>query len=336
MKILIAIDSILPAKKYGGIERAVVWLKSALIELGHDVKLACRLAPGGAIDPELAGAELVEWPQSTDDWKKISRSMDIVHFFSIPPAEFPFSIPYLSTVQGNGKLGEVFLPNTLFISRDHAARHDWSEFVYNGLNIAEYPLYEGDRDPALLFLAKARWRVKNLKGALQISGRARRPYWVIGGKRPITWWGLMATHAKFFGEIGGSQKLDLIQRSSALLNPIQWEEPFGIAVIEAMACGTPVIASRRGSMPEIISLDSGRTCETQSDYMLAIADLVKFNDPQKVRARVREKFTHIHMANGYLAYYQRILRDGKLREGQPRTLGRPTDPLRNLKKHASR
>jgi glycosyltransferase involved in cell wall biosynthesis len=332
MKILIAIDSILPAYKYGGIERAVVWLKKALVEKGHEVRLACHLAPDAARSTELKGAQLVPFPRDPVAWRKACQGMDITHFFSLPPSSFPLSSPYLSTVQGNGKPGERFLPNTVFISRDHAARHDWTEYVYNGLDTAEYPLYEGQRHPALLFLAKARWGVKNLKGALSISRAARRPYWVIGGKRPWTLWGLMARHAKFFGELGGAQKLELIQKSSALLFPVQWEEPFGIAVIEAMACGTPVIASRRGSLPEIISPNSGRICTTKAEYLNAIANLNEFNNPRLVRAWVQSQFTHHRMADGYLGYYNRIVSQGKLRDGSPLTLGRPTDPLSKLKK----
>ncbi len=319
MKIGIAINSQLPALNYGGTERAALWLSRALAEMGHEVSLVCHPLPGHE-NSELKHAKCLSWPNSSAEWTALWKTHEFLHFMGIPPADSTYARhPYLVTIQGNGKVNQVFPSNTVFVSANHAKRHGWNEFVHNGLDPAEYPLSRGPRDPALLFLAKARWRVKNLRGALEISRRAGRPYWVIGGRRPWTPWGIFARHAKFFGEIGGTKKLDLIQRSSALLFPVIWDEPFGIAVTEALVCGTPVIASRRGSLPEIISPECGRLCSSMDEYLSAIEELPKFNDPDKCRQRVMDHFTHHKMAEKYLHYYRQILAQGRLREGEPRT-----------------
>jgi len=324
VKVALAISSKIPALKYGGSERVFLWLASALQRHGIEVTLVC-----GQWDPSMAHQNLNfqharSWNQSRDEWIALSRTVDLVHFMGTPPENFPRELPHLCTIHGNGKVGDPFPNNCVFVSQDHAARHSWTEFVHNGLDLSEYPLFDGTRQASLLFLAKARWRVKNLRGAIEIARAARRPLSVIGGRRPIAPWGLFAFHAKFHGEIGGPTKLKVIQESSALLFPVIWEEPFGIAVIEALACGTPAIVANRGAMPEIISPECGRICSSFTDYLQAIDELKKFNDPQACRNRVAQLFSDEVMAEKYVAYYKKISTHNRLRDGQPKTLSNPT------------
>lgn len=115
----------------------------------------------------------------------------------------------------------------------------------------------------------------------------------------------------YMGNVGGEAKMRFISRAKALLFPIDWEEPFGMAVVEAMACGTPVVAYRRGSMPELI--EHGVTGfladnETQfKDYMLRVGEI----DPAVCRRRMNEKFSAQSVARKYMDIYANILETKK-------------------------
>ena len=114
-------------------------------------------------------------------------------------------------------------------------------------------------------------------------------------------------HVDYIGEINDTQKVGFLGNAKALLVPIDWEEPFGLVMIEAMACGTPVIAFRRGSVPEVI--DDGVTGFIVDNMEQAIAAAGKVGqlDRQKVRARFEERFTNHRMAQDYVNIYQKLI-----------------------------
>ena len=109
------------------------------------------------------------------------------------------------------------------------------------------------------------------------------------------------------GELNDAGKGDLLRGASALLFPIDWPEPFGLVMIEAMACGTPVIAFRRGSVPEVI--DEGVTgfVVDNEDEALAAIERIGELDRRRVRARFEERFTARRMAEDYLRHYEKLL-----------------------------
>ena len=116
------------------------------------------------------------------------------------------------------------------------------------------------------------------------------------------------------GEVDDAGKGDLLRGASALLFPIDWPEPFGLVMIEAMACGTPVIAFRRGSVPEVI--DEGVTgfIVDNEDEAVAAIERIGELDRQRVRARFEERFTARRMAEDYLRHYERLLQSETRRE----------------------
>jgi glycosyltransferase involved in cell wall biosynthesis len=118
------------------------------------------------------------------------------------------------------------------------------------------------------------------------------------------------------GTVDGAAKLALLQRASCLLFPVIWEEPFGLVAIEAMACGTPVVATPRGALPEIVTPSSGVLADSFEGLVGGVRGAGRFH-PEDCRARVLEAFTHRHMAEKYEAFYRKVLRDGKLRDGAP-------------------
>jgi hypothetical protein len=112
---------------------------------------------------------------------------------------------------------------------------------------------------------------------------------------------------EFIGEIGESEKAGFLGGAAALLFPINWPEPFGLVMIEAMACGTPVIAFRRGSVPEIVEEGvSGFVVDTIEEAVTAVGRIATL-DRAKVRAQFERRFTAERMARGYLDIYRKLL-----------------------------
>lgn len=301
MHVMILIAAKYPLPGYGGTERAAYWLGKSLAEKGHKVSFCCHG------DSEIPFADVIPMPNDLMDFDSVVPSdVDVVQMFATPA--FPCSKPYLVCIQGNGQSGEQYHRNTVFISRNHAERHGWTEFVYNGVAVDEYPIGRVKEDYAL-FLAKAKWKVKNLKGSLRIARAAKRPLYVAGGKL-----GFWVRGAKGFGDVGGDIKLDLLQKASCLLFPVIWEEPFGIAMIEALACGTPVIGTPRGSIPEIVDESCGVVANSFDELVRGVERARDFS-AEACRARVENHFSHHTMSEGYLGYYDRLLRDGQIRDG---------------------
>jgi hypothetical protein len=305
VKIALIHDAVLPVKKYGGTERVVWWLGKALALSGVDVSLVC--SPGS----ECNWAKLVH-PDFNRPLEPQLPGIDLLHYFNTPN-ETPTK-PHVVTIGGNGKPGEAFLKNTVFVSRNHARRHGASCFVYNGVDPADY-FYSEKKDGSLLFLAKAAWRVKNVGGAIRIARKAHRDLNILGGKRWFLndWRGV-----HWRGMIGGQEKAEYLARSSALLFPVLWNEPFGLAVVEALVSGTPVFATRWGSLPELIGPGVGRVCENDSEFLYALACLDSFRS-KDCRDWAVEKFSHLKMAEKYLLLYEKVLNGESLNASIPVT-----------------
>ena len=316
MKIAHVIWTQFPVAGYGGTERVCYWLAQAQSEMGHDVTVLCR--PGSRL-PFARVVEIPEQIESLDQY--LPPGTDIVQLYGTPG--YKISTPYLVNIGGNGQPGEKFPANTVFVSENHAARHGWSEFVHNGINLAEYP-FEPQKENTALFLAKASWRVKNLKGAIKIARAAGLALDVAGGKAPFwqNWLGGVTSH----GTVDGPEKLALLRKAAVYLFPVVWEEPFGISVVEALACGTPVVVTPRGALPEIVTPNCGVIGNSFSELVAGVEKARKL-DPAACRARVAQAFTHLHMAEKYLFYYKRIQANGKLREGNPAAIGNPQQKI---------
>jgi glycosyltransferase involved in cell wall biosynthesis len=145
-----------------------------------------------------------------------------------------------------------------------------------------------------------------LKIAAKID-KVDQPYWTQSIKPMID----RHPNIEFVGEIGESEKGDFLGNARALLFPIDWPEPFGLVMIEAMACGTPVIAFRGGAVPEII--DDGITGFIVSNLEEAVAAAGRVDglDRVEIRATFERRFTAERMARDYLAVYRGLLKPGR-------------------------
>jgi glycosyltransferase involved in cell wall biosynthesis len=312
MHIAIYHDACIPPRKYGGTERIIYWLAKALVQLEHQVTLIAQEgshAPGTrfiAIPRSHPGSKMPPWEEL------IPEDADIVHLWSTPQP-FPKK-PFLVTIEGNGQLGEHFHSNTVFVSRKHAENHGSQCFVHNGIDPSDFQS-EPVRDNYLVFLAKASWKVKNVKGACEVAKKAGIPLKIMGSRVRswIPWRGI-----EYLGMVDDIRKRQVLKQARALLFPVRWHEPFGIAITEALASGCPVYGTPYGSLPEIVTPEVGHLSNRLDELVEAV--LTQSIAPEKCIVRVHSGFTHLDMARRYLSLYTEVLTQGSLNQ-KAETLG---------------
>jgi glycosyltransferase involved in cell wall biosynthesis len=206
------------------------------------------------------------------------------------------------------------------VSRNHAARHDSEVFVYNGLGLEEYGKARFDLDREYVhFLGKAAWQVKNLKGSMAVARSAHLPMRVLGGHRVNLKMGLRITldpRIRFDGMVGGERKNQLINGSKALVFPVRWHEPFGLAVLESLYFGCPVFGTPYGALPELVSSEFGFLSNRKSELAEALRNVEDY-DRLKCHEYVCENFAAVHMAHAYLRLYEKVLNGENLNPKPP-------------------
>jgi glycosyltransferase involved in cell wall biosynthesis len=307
MKITFEHAGILPVTHYGGTERIIYWLMKGLVEAGHEVNLI-SVAESSAV--KNIGVNLII--RKNEDWREdIPAKTDIVHTFYTPKLS---KFPHLVTIQGNGVPGEKFIKNTVFVSRKHAENHGAEAFVYNGLDLSEYPYVKKNNSTwnHFLFLAKASWKIKNLDGCVRACRQSSKHLEIAGGR----WWGI-SRYIHSQGMVDQIKKNKLLDNCDALLFPVRWHEPFGIAVIEAMARGLPVIGSPYGSLPELITRDTGLIAGNFNELLEIVSRNKNTFNSDTIRSYVESSFSHVIMTQNYITYYQKVLKGESFNKNEP-------------------
>ena len=310
MRITLAAQGVVPAKGYGGTQRQVDWLTTELVKLGHQVTL---IAAPGSSHPM---CEVRHAVSDAECRAAIPRDTQIVNLHAWQ-LEVPF--PTLNTEHGHLPDYPRPQPNWNFLSARHAALHGRKTFVYNGFPVEAYQLAPSKNDH-LFFMAAIARAGKGLNRAvdlarkfdfiLDIAGGSR---WKLLGRsktrREGVFFKSLSARYRFHGMVDGQKKLRLLGGSKAFLNPISWEEPFGMAQVEAMLCGTPVLTTPRGALTETVDRNTGRFFETDEEFASGFAEIGTLS-AQRCRESAAERFPIGKTAKGYLELYARIL-DGE-------------------------
>jgi glycosyltransferase involved in cell wall biosynthesis len=327
-----------PPKLYGGTERIVSYLTEELVRQGHDVtlfasgdsKTSAKLLPccetALRVNPSVKDPLLYHIIMLEEVRQRIDQ-FDVLHFhIDILQAPLIRDIADRTVTTQHGRLD---LPDLIpfygmfrelplvSVSNDQHKylRHaNWVGTVHHGLPRDLLPFRPNPAGRYLAFLG----RISPEKGpnrAIEIATRAGMPlkiaakidrvdqaYWdeII---RPIA---EAHSNVEFIGEIGECDKAAFLGEAAALLFPIDWPEPFGLVMIEAMACGTPVIAFRRGSVPEVVEDGtSGFVVDTIEEAVRAVRRIVTL-DRTRVRAAFERRFTVDRMARDYVQIYREL------------------------------
>lgn len=326
-----------PPQLYGGTERIVSYITEELVRVGHDVTLfasgdsrtaarlhaaspvALRLKPG----PVNCDAPLVLMMEKA--FGRDAAQFDIIHshldFLSFPISR-RCATPALTTLHGRldlPELGFLFEEYTDMpvVSISDAQRTplpnaNWLGTVYHGL---PNNLYSFHSRPGSYLAYLGRFSPeKRPDHAIEVAKRVGMPLRMAGKVDPADRGYFegqierLLDHPliEYVGEVTDAEKNDFLGDAAAVLCPYDWPEPFGVVLIEALACGTPVVAYRRGSIPEII--DDGVTgfvCDNLNDMVSAL-DRVPLINRQHCRESFEARFTVQRMVEDYLALYERI------------------------------
>lgn len=326
-----------PPKTYGGSERIVSYLTEELVKQGHEVTLFASgdsVTQAQLIAPceqslRLCESCIDQFAYHVIQMEMVQREMinfDMVHYH-IDYMHFPYSrraiTPHVTTLHGRlnipdlvplyrefNEIPVVSISDSQRLPLPHA---NWTGTVYHGLPTDLYQFQENE-GKYLAFIGRISPE-KRLDRAIEIAKKAGIPL-KVAAKIDKVDQEYFDTHIKhliddplieFIGEIGESQKGEFLGNALALLFPIDWPEPFGLVMIESMACGTPVIAYENGSVPEVI--ESGKTgfiVNSQEEAVKAVHQLYKIS--RKVcRQTFEHRFSATRMANDYLQIYNQLI-----------------------------
>lgn len=321
-----------PPRHYGPWELVTSLLTEALVERGVDMTLfATRdsitrgrlesVVPAPYSEDPSIDAKVWEYRHLAHVFEQADR-FDLIH----NQADFPahafanlVKTPMVTTIHGFSSerilpMYEPWQHRIHYVAISEADKHPhlrYAATIHHGIRMEEFPFDpKGGED--LLFFG----RIHPDKGAVEAiaaaraAGRALDMYGVVqdqayhaGEVLPL----VDGRRVRYHGTVGGAERARALGRARALLHLINFDEPFGLAVVEAMACGTPVIATRRGSMPELIEHGvTGFLVESMEETVGAI-ERVATIDRAACRRAVVDRFSVDRMADAYLALYRRIL-----------------------------
>lgn len=326
-----------PPKTYGGIERVVSDLTENLVKQGHKVtlfasgdsrtkaKLDATWPRAIRLDPKVKEPVPLQLLHASRVFER-ANEFDIIHnhtgYIGLTYSGF-VKTPVLSTLHG------IFTPEQSMIFKKYGKNPfvsisnnqrgglrglNYIDTVYNGISP---DLYEFNAKPKdyLLFMGRSSW----LKGphlAIKIAKKVGMKLILASKVDP----GDMEYHKKFVephingkdivfkGELNDRQRVDLYKNAYATLFPIQWREPFGLVMTESMCCGTPVLAIKNGSVPEVIKdKKTGLVCKDENEIIKRFKEVEKISR-EECRTHVVENFSVDQMVNGYLKVYEKIVK----------------------------
>jgi glycosyltransferase involved in cell wall biosynthesis len=345
-----------PPKLYGGTERIVSYVTEELVAMGHDVTLFASgdsetTARLEAICPQALRLNTGIFNRDAPLIMLQEKGLGSAHDFDIIHSHLDFTgfplarrnpVPVVTTLHGRLDLPELepvyreFSEMPLVSISDAQRRPlpwaNWAGTIYHGLPRNMYSFQERSQG-YLAFLGRIAPE-KRPDQAIEIAKRAGIPLRIAAKVDPSDRMYFEAevepllNHPliEFVGEISDAEKSEFIGNAMALVCPYDWPEPFGLVLIEAFACGTPVVAYRRGSIPEIIDHGvTGYICDNLDEMVDAVGQ-VRLIDRKQCRTAFDERFTADRMARDYVALYERLLlEDGAMQAPRGIEFGRSSN-----------
>lgn len=338
MRIAITADPMLPVppEHYGGIERVISMLVEGLVDRGHDVTLfahrdsnvPCRLVPYSTQNGQ---SPLGEVRNALSISRLALDRPDILHSFgrlAYLTALLPLSVPKIMSYQRKPTLSRIRYAAAIAQSGSlvftGCSQHIAAQIrpaataytIHNGVPMEKYDFQASVSDDAPLFFLGRIARIKGVHTAIEIARRTDRRL-IIAGNVPDSQKGesyfeaeikpeLDGDQIRFIGPVCDEEKNRYLGQAAALLMPIEWEEPFGIVMAEAMACGTPVIGRRRGGVPEVIkSGETGFLFDTIDEAVEAVENIDAI-DRQACWERCDRLFSAQSLVDAYETLYTRF------------------------------
>jgi glycosyltransferase involved in cell wall biosynthesis len=334
-----------PPKRYGGTELFLAELASGLQEKGVELTLYTNGESELPVHRKWL-YQKAEWPLSGDveaNLKALNHAAwavqdavgnaDLIHMNNAPGltlSRFSADLPFVYTVHHAfepvlSNFYDLF-PRVSFVTISEFQRQKLSvarsRTIHHGIEMSKYR-FNKEKEPYLCFLG----RVAPVKGphlAIEIARKAGIPLKIAGEIQPVYrdyWENIVKPQVdgrfiEYVGEVGLEEKNELLANSMAMLFPIQWEEPFGLVMIEAMACGTPVLALRGGSVEEIVR-DGVSGCIGSNVEELAACATNLALIPERVRHYAETLFSRDRMVNDYIELYSEILGETYHTEAEP-------------------
>ena len=326
-----------PPGGYGPWELATHTLTEALVARGRDVTLfaaagsqtAGRLVettPAALSEAPHLDAKVHEMLHVAAAFER-AREFDILHSQAdLVPLAFSrlVDVPLVTTIHGLGSpetqarvlpIWRAYDDRVHYVAISNSDRHPaltYAATIHHGLDLADWPFADPGPDAPLVFFGRMH-PDKGPHAAIAIARAAGRPLVMAGIVHDEAYFRervephIDGSHVRYLGNVKGAERADVLGAGAALLHPIAFDEPFGLSVIEAMACGTPVIAYRRGSMPELIrDRVNGYLVDDEAGAATAVGRLGEI-DRRACRHDVGRRFSAARMAADHEALYRRIL-----------------------------
>lgn len=302
----------LPPVNQGGTEKVVHDLTEELVKLGHTVYLY-------AAEGSRSSANVIHYPKDLTDAtigqfvaKTLPPNIDIIHdhTFTSAMSGTRLATPIVSThhipVHYQGVNPVYVSRNALKVNGKNRGR-----FVYNGIHLEEYE-FSAEKQNYLLFMGRI-IKEKGVHHAIAVAEKANLPLKIAGPVKDRNYFEkeikpklTSVPNIEYVGAVGGAVKQKLLKQAKCLLFPSLWEEPFGLTMVEAMACGTPVLALANGAVPEVLASFPELVCHSVNE-MFAKLVLDTPPSPQELRSDVATRFSRRRMADDYVNLYREII-----------------------------
>lgn len=320
-----------PPRHYGPWEKIVSDLTEGLVARGIDVTLFATadsitkaklhaICPRPYSEDPSIDAKVWECLHDAEIFQHAGE-FDLIHnHFDFLPLTYSGLVktPVLTTIHGFSSprilpVFEKYNRTTHYVAisdADRAASLDYIATIHHGIRIQDFEFTETPQNYLLFF-----GRIHPEKGAAEAIAVAKKT------KRPLVLAGIiqderyfeervkpeLSGEISYIGPVGGAERARVLGGASALLHLISFNEPFGLSVVEAMACGTPVIACNRGSMPELIRNDVNGMLVGEPEEAVDVLERVEKLDRKKIRASVEQRFSVERMVDDYIRVYRQIL-----------------------------